>query len=884
MSIPILATKLNIPPPRRNAVVRHRLIERLNEGLHRKLILVSAPAGFGKTTLVSEWLAGYERPIAWLSLDKDDSDLTRFLTYVVAALQTITPTMGERVLGMLQSPRPPPSESLLTALLNEISAIPDGFVLTLDDYHAIDAQPVDHALTFLLEHLPPHVHLIITTREDPNLPLARLRARNQLTELRAADLRFTPGEAAAFLNQGMGLNLSTEAIDALENRTEGWIAGLQLAALSMQGHEDVTGFIQSFSGSHHFVLDYLLEEVLHQQPTSVQTFLLSTSILNHLCGSLCDAVLLDPSVSGQANLEYLDHANLFLIPLDNERRWYRYHHLFADLLRQRLQLDSASSTRDAESRVNELHRRASQWYEDNGLELEAFHHATAAGDVARAEHLIEGKGMPLQFRGAGAPVLTWLESLPKAVMDARPSLWVTYASALLFGGRHTSVEQKLQSAEAALQNFKPDDNTRDLVGRIASMRATLGIIQQDAETIITQSRRALEYLHPDNLLVRTATTYTLGYAYQLQGNRAAASQAYTDVIAAGQLSGDSIYTIAATIGLGQVQEANNQLSLAAITYRRVLQLAGDPPDRIACVAYLGLARIYYEWNDLNAAQKYGQQCLHLTQQMESVDTPAACWVLLAHLKLAQGDIAGAAALLGEAEAFVRQHHFMHQMPAVAAAQVLRLLQQANLAAADHLAQTYDLPISQARVHVAQGNTAAALTLLEPVRHQMEVKGWQDEQLKVMVLQAVTLYTQGDEDGALRVIGDALELAEPGGLIRVFLDEGPLMAQLLSEAAARGMMPDYTSKLLAAFEAEQPSQAGKAPHRAARASQFLIEPLSEREMEVLHLIAEGLSNREISERLFLALSTIKGHNRLIFDKLHVRSRTEAIARARALNLL
>src|SRR5436305_2260255 len=392
---PILATKLYLPRLRPNVVSRPRLIERLNEGLHRNLTLIAAPAGFGKTTLISQWVTSCDRQVAWLSLDEGDSDPTRFLTYLVAALRTIAPTLGEGVLGALQSPQPPPPEAMLTALLNDLTTIRDHLVLVLDDYHVLDATAVDHALSFLLEHLPPQMHLIIATREDPQLPLARLRARGQLTELRATDLRFTPSEAAGFLNQGMGLNLSAEDITALETRTEGWIAGLQLAAISMQGHQDTTSFIKSFTGSHHFVLDYLVEEVLQQQPESIQTFLLRTSILDRLCGSLCDAVLLNPTVSGQATLESIEHANLFLVPLDNERRWYRYHQLFADLLRQRLHQRSASSTGDEVGGVSELHRRASQWYEDNGLEIEAFHHAAAAHDIERAERLIEGEGMPL---------------------------------------------------------------------------------------------------------------------------------------------------------------------------------------------------------------------------------------------------------------------------------------------------------------------------------------------------------------------------------------------------------------------------------------------------------------------------------------------------------
>jgi LuxR family maltose regulon positive regulatory protein len=879
MSSPILTTKLYVPPPRPEAVPRPRLIERLNEGLRRKLTLVSAPAGFGKTTLLSDWLAGCGRPAAWLSLDEGDNDPARFLSYLVAALRTVAAGIGEGVLGALRSPQQPPTESILTALLNEIDTVPDDFVLVLDDYHVVDARPIDDVLAFLLKHLPPRMHLVIATREDPHLPLARLRARGQLGELRAADLRFTPSEAAEFLNHAMGLNLSPQDVAALETRTEGWIAGLQLAAISMQGHEDAARFIESFTGSHHFVLDYLVEEVLQQQPESVQAFLLRTSILGRLCGPLCDAVLLDPSVSGQEALEHIERANLFLVPLDDERRWYRYHHLFADLLRQRLLQGAASSTED----VNDLHRRASQWYEENGLEIDAFQHAAAADDVERAERLIEGAGVPLYFRGTVGPVLRWLESLPKTVLDARPSLWVMYASVLLLVD-HTAVEQKLQAAEAALHGTEPDDRTRDLVGRIASMRATLAVIQHDAETIIAQSRRALEYLHPDNLSIRTATTWTLGHAHQLQGDRAAAREAYDEVISTGKSLGDSVYTIAATINLGQLQEGDNRLSLAAESYRRVLQLAGDPPQPIACEACLGLARIAYQWNDLDAAQRHGQQFIQLTRQMGSVDSFASYDVFLARLKLARGDVDGAVAILAKAEEFVRQHNFLFRMPDVAAAQVLTFLHKGDLAKAAHLAETHELPVSRARVHLAQGDTSAALATLAPWRRQAEAKGWEDERLVVMVLQAVALQAHGEEDEAAQLLGDALALAEPGGFVRIFVDEGTPMARLLSEAAARGIMPGYSAKLLAAFEAEEQKGEDGSYLPPAPPAQPLTEPLSQRELEVLRLIAQGLSNREIGKRLFLAVDTIKGHNRRIFAKLMVRRRTEAVAKARSLGIL
>jgi len=887
MATSILATKLYIPPPRPKVVPRPRLIERLNDGPHRKLTLISAPVGYGKTTMLSEWIPQSERCVTWVSLDDGDNDPVRFWAYFIAALQMLDAEIGRNALALMRTPRLPSFEAILTTLLNEIAAFPEDFALVLDDYHVMDAKPVDAStsvddgLTFLLEHLPPHMHLVIATREDPNLPLARLRARDQLTEIRAADLRFTPGEAAVFLNQVMGLNLSAEDVTSLETRTEGWIAGLQLAALSMRGREDVPGFIRAFAGDNQYIVDYMVEEVLQRQSERVRSFLLQTSILDWLSGPLCDAVT--GQEEGKALLETLERGNLFVSPQDDKRHWFRYHHLFADVLRAHLMEEQPD-------RVPTLHRRASEWYEHNGLEIEAFQHAAAANDVERAEHLIEGEGMPLQFRGAGAPVLKWLESLPKTALDARPSLWVTYASTLLFGGQHTAVEQKLQAAEAALQSVKqgtePDDRTRDLVGRIASMRATLAVIQHDVETIITQSRRALEYLHPDNLPVRTATTWTLGYAYQLQGDRSAASRAYTEVISIGNSFGDSIYTIAATINLGQLQEADNQLALATRTYRRVLQLTGDPPDPIACEAFLGLARITYQWNDLDTAQQYGQQCLQLTRQMDSVDTFASCGVFLARLKLAQRDAVGAAAILAEAEAFVRQHNFMHRMPAVAAAQVLvllrqePLLQQGNLTAAAALAETHELPTSQARVYLAQGDPSTALAVLEPLRRQVEAKGWEDERLKVMILQAIALHAvalraNGEKDKAVQLLGDALTLAEPGGFIRIFVDEGPPMAALLQEAAKYGTAPNYVSQLRAAF--------GKAEGRTP-VTQLLIEPLSERELEVLRLLRTELNGPEIASQLMVSLSTMRTHTQNIYNKLGVNNRRAAVRRAEELDLL
>ena len=883
MAVSILATKLYIPSARSKLVARPHLIARLNKGLDRpsSVSLISAPAGFGKTTLVGEWAAGCNQPVAWLSLDEGDRDPARFLMYLVAALQTIRADLGDGIRELLQSPQPPPIESILTDLLNQISTLPQNFLLVLDDYHVIDSTAIDHALAFLLDHQPLQMHLVIATREDPDLPLARLRAKGQLTELRAADLRFTPSEAAEFLNQVMGLKLSFGNIAALETRTEGWIAGLQLAALSMQGYQDTASFIESFTGSHRFVMDYLVEEVLHQQLERVQTFLLRTSLLKRMCGPLCDAVLLVSSISGQETLEYLERANLFMIPLDSERRWYRYHHLFADLLRQRLHQSIGP-----ESALNELHIRASQWYEENGFALEAFQHAAAAKDIERAERLLDGKGIPLHLSGGVTPIIEWLESLPVEVLHARPWLRWRHAAMLLINGQTIGVGEKIQAAETGLANIlqgaEPDDKTRNLIGLIAMASATLALTRYDVPAMLTQSRRALEYLSPDSLFQRANANWTLGYAYVLQGERALARQAFMESVTLSEGAGAMFPLILATIGVGYVQELDNELYLAAETYRRVLGWAGDHPQQIIGEAHLGLARILYEWNDLDAAEGHTHKSIDLARQYESIiDRYVISEVFLAHLKLAQGDIEGSAGILAKAEQSVRQHNFVHRAPEVAAAQVLTLLRQGNLAAAADVVEAHKLPIGQARVHLAQGNPSAALMVLEAYRQQVEAMGWKDELLKTRVLEAVALDAHSDKEKALRVLGEALALAEPNGFIRVFLDEGAAMLRLLSEAAARGMMPSYTGKLLAAFEAETQKTAG--PSLPA-AGQPLVEPLSSRELEVLQLIAQGLSNDEIGKRLFLALDTVKGHNRRIFDKLQVQRRTEAVARARELGLL
>jgi LuxR family maltose regulon positive regulatory protein len=815
-------------------------------------------------------------------LDEGDNELTRFLVYFIAALQTITPRIGASVLGPLQSPQPPSTESILSTLINEISTVPDTFIFVFDDYHSIDSKPIDKALTFLIEHLPKQMHLVITTREDPDIPLARLRARGQLIELRASDLRFTLEESAKFLNQVMGLNLAVEDVAALETRTEGWIAGLQLAAFSMQGQSDTASFIKSFTGSHHFVLDYLMEEVLQQQSKSVQAFLLHTSILERLCGPLCDAVLLAPAGSGQETLEYLERANLFIIPLDNERRWYRYHHLFTDLLKQRLQQSALSSTDGDRIAIAELHRRASQWYEVNDLDIEAFQHAAAAGEVDRAMRLIEGKGIPLYHRGGSVPLLNWLGSLPKAELDKRPALWLTYARALTTSGQASGVEEKLQAAETALQGTELNPETRDLIGSIASNRATMAYTKYQPDTVIAQAQRALEYLSPDNLPTRTLTTFTLGVGYMQKGNRTAAIQAFTDAISTSQKTGHTFVTSMATMALGNMQMMENELYAAAETHRKALELFGAQPLPIACESHLGLAQIDYEWNDLDAAEQHGLQALHLARQYEKViDRYILCEVFLARLKLAQGDVAGSAVLLAEIEQAVNQNHFDYRKPDVAAAQVMVLVKQGKLSAAADLIGKYPLPLSQARVFLAQGDPVSALAVLEPLRQQMEAKSWQDELLKVMVLQTIALQAHGEMEKAAQVLDEVLALAEPGGYIRIFVNEGEAMWLLIEKQARNQDHPliDYMDKLLAAFPQPVAAQISAKIHQESD----WIEPLSSRELEVLKLLRSELTGPEIADQLSVSINTFRTHTKNIFIKLGVNDRWAAIRRAEELKI-
>lgn len=908
MPAPILTTKLYIPPPQPGVVRRHRLTEHLNEGLHRKLTLISAPAGFGKTTLIGEWLTGCERPAAWLSLDEGDNDPTRFLSYLVAALQTIAPNIGEGVPGALRSPQPPPTESILTALLNEITAFGDDFVLVLDDYHVIASGAVNEALVFLLKYLPPRMHLVIATREDPHLPLARLRVRGQLVELRVSDLRFTVSEAAEFLKGVMGLSLSAEDIAALEDRTEGWIAGLQLAALSMRGREDVAGFIRAFAGSHRFVLDYLVEEVLQRQPERIRSFLLQTSILDRLSGSLSDAVT--GQEKGGMMLEALERGNLFVFPLDDQRQWYRYHHLFAEVLRARL-------AQEQPGHAPALHRRACEWYEHNGLTSDAIRHALAAGDFERASNLVELTALEMLGSGREGTLFGWLESLPDELVGFRPVLSVYYAFASLGHLGLEAAEARLQDAERWLDTSEQptlsgetviivdEDGYRSLPGTISVARAYIAGARGDVHGTVEHARRAVDLLSEDDHLWRGAAAALLGIAYWTLGDLAAAHRSFAEGVAHQQMAGHTRFEIAGTHILADIRIAQGRLREAVRTYERSLQIAEEDGEPVWGTAnlYVGLSELKCERGDLQAATELLMKSKELGEHFGLPETRYRWYVAMARIREAQGDPNGALDLLDEAERQYVENPDPDVRPIAALrarvwirhgrlAEALSWAREQGLSVHDDLSYLREFEhITLARILLAEykrGRVERSLHeatgLLELLRVAADEGGRTGSVIEILLLQALAHQARGDSSTALAPLKRAMTLAEPEGYVRIFVEEGRPMAGLLSEVAARGIMPDYTARLLAAFEAEEHESEDSSRPPSALPARSLTEPLSQRELEVLRLIARGFSNREIGERLFITVMTVKGHNRRIFAKLLVRRRTEAVARARELGLL
>lgn len=744
MSTPLLTTKLYLPPARPTRVPRPRLTARVSDGLTRPLTLISAPAGFGKTTLISEWRAseaGRNVPLAWLSLDDEDNDPTCFLTYFVAALQTLKRSLGETTLALLHSPQPSPPQAILTSLINDLSEFEDPFALVLDDYHVVTAQPIHEALAFFLDHLPPPMHLVILTRVDPfRLPLARLRARNQLTEIRAADLRFTHDEAATFLNRVMGLALSADDVKALETRTEGWIAGLQLAALSMQGREDVAHFVTTFSGGHHYIVDYLAEEVLNRQPDSVKSFLLQTSILDRLTGPLCDA--LTQRTDGQTTLEDLEGANLFVIPLDDDRRWYRYHRLFVEVMANRLQ-------RWHPDQLPELHRRAANWCEQNNFIAEAIEHALSAKDYPSAADMAESKAIILLREGDISTLLGWLNKLPEEITKERPRLSVAFGWVALLTGKLENVEGHLSTAEGGLGTVK---NIDELRGQIAAIRAYASAMRGDVEQAMGQAHEALELLPKDDLTVRCVVTFVLGGVYYIRQDIPKAIAAMKEASQMGEQTGNIHVAVSALSSAGDLLRSQVKLDEAERVYDKALKLgagrSGNPLP-ICASAYSGLAEIHMARGGIKDARQAARKGVELGELWANLDSQVSSYLTLAQV--------------------------------------------------EHLA----------------GNTSEAQSLLEQAKR----------------------------------------------------------------LAAEHTLSPGVDELFAKCEARLRT---KPPASTAQAA--LLDPLSERELEILRLFGEGLSNDEIAERLIISLGTVKAHSSNIYRKLDVRNRAQAIVRARELKLL
>lgn len=927
---PLLATKLYIPTVRTSHVARPRLCAKLAEGLQRPLTLLSAPAGFGKSTLLAEWIdqgrirsgtsemalsvAALEPPpgvsqFCWLSLDQADNDATRFWSYFVAALRTARPAVGDDMLLLLQSSQPP-FERLLTLLINELAMQATGLVVVLDDYHWIDNSTIHQALAFWIDHLPPPVHLIIATRADPPLPLARWRVRGQLSEIRAADLRFSPEETASFLRAGVGLELPPESVAALEARTEGWIAGLQLAALSMQGRADVAQFVASFAGSHRYIMDYLVEEVLQSQPAEVQHFLLQTSILDRMCASLADAVtddrrletgewsILQSPISNpysQAMLERLWRANLFLIPLDDQHRWFRYHHLFAEVLRQRL--DGAQAA--------VLHGRASLWFEQNGFVAEAIYHALAAYDFERAARLIETAALSTVQRGQVLTVQGWLQALPIQVRERRPRLFLAAAQVALGMGQAQQVEALLDAAERLLAG-QPAAATRAIAGEVAATRALHATFHQQHPPAIGYARQALDNLPADQFRLRAAVAAGLGFAHFLAGEVAAAEETLVKTLANLPADADLLILRMTLMGtLGMVRSGQGRLREALRLQREAYGLLGRDgqslPLAVSVLVAHELGRLLYDCNQLDESERFLQQALEASRPTGETAQMAFVLRLLAQVAQARGELEQALRLLDESEAIFRIYPVAYSEAAVNPARVHIWVQQGNLAAAkvwaglQLLAQLDERPLhpfdwtyfALAEVWLAQQQFDAVHTLMDDLLTRAEAAGMGNFVLWAFAIKAVTYHLQRNDEAAGSCLHRALSMAAHEGYVRLFIELGEPMRELIAGWGVQNgesHLRAFSEQLLAAF-----GPGNDIEHRASFRTphspfQNLVVPLSKRELEVLRLMVAGHSNQQIAEQLIVTVGTVKKHLNTIYSKLGVGSRTQALVRAQTLNLL
>jgi LuxR family transcriptional regulator, maltose regulon positive regulatory protein len=891
----LLATKLHVPRLPPGFVARPRLTARLDEGLTGRMILVCAPAGFGKTALLAAWASAGPGPVAWLSLDEADNDPARFWRHVAATMERARPGISGRV-GPLLGPPPPQSfEGVVTVLLNELAerTSVEHALLVLDDYHLIGTRQVHAAVQFLLDHLPPGLRLVLATRSDPPLRLGRLRARRELTELRAADLRFTEAEAAELLRATpAGRGLTGAALDALTAKTDGWAAGLQLAGLSLQAHDDADAFVRAFSGTHRYVLDYLAEEVLDRQDPQVRAFLLETSVLGRLSADLCEAVT--GRAGGQAMLERIERAGLFLLPLDETRGWWRYHGLFAGLLQARLAAEQPD-------RVPALHRAAAAWYAGRGLADDAIRHALAAGALNQAADLVERHFDAVYFTGENATVQRWLSALPADLARFRPRIGLARAFLALTAGDIDAAEQAVTALTAeAGDSFRPSVGAdasfvTNVPAAAAIARAWLAFLRGDAEEMAGYAAQARARLRDGEWML--ASIYRLNEALVdwLRGRLGAAEQHLTAAIAEWQTAGQHALAAQGCNYLGQIRRAQGNLDAAMDAYQDLLRIAALPAGGISPVAgigHVGIAEVAYQRGDLSAARRELQAGLPLCRQLSDTHALAAGLATLAWVRQAEGDPAGARRAMNEAERVGPSPAATPLLNPVPAQRARLALARGDIAAATRWAPssarepTYTGERDQlvlARLQLAQGQPHKALRLLGQLSALATSQARTGSLIEIAALRALALAAAGDRPAAAQDLAGALAQAAPQGYIRVFADEGPRMAALLTQVAAAHRQGQPAARqvplsyLAAVLRASAP---------ATRPSEVpaLAEPLTARELEVLQLLAVGAPNRRIADDLVVTLDTVKKHVTHVLGKLGAANRTEAVTRARQLGLI
>ena len=890
----LLRTKLFVPSSQSTWIQRPRLIKRMDEGFARKLTLISAPAGFGKTTLLANWIHQKKIAAAWLSVDENDNDPIQFLTYAIAGLQTLEVGIGKAALTMLRSPQPPPIESILINLINDVIRIPTDMALVFDDYHLVDAKPIHDMIVFLLDHLPEQMHMIIATRADPNFPLARILSQNQMTELRAVDLSFTTDEISIFFDTCIKYRLSNDDITLLGSRTEGWIAGLQLAALSLSGCKEPSRFLQAFKGDNRYIADYLTEEVLSRQPEHLKNFMLQTCLLERLSGPLCDAVT--QQQNSQQVLNTLEKANLFVIPIDDQRCWYRYHHLFANLLEQRLR-------RKQSDLVPELHRRASQWFAENGFKNEAVDHAFAAQDFSQAAQLIEAIAEIEWDHARESRLLRWLKALPNEQIETNAALCIFYARELYKSGYLDDAEKRLQAADQMLQPTSTSDPAKKgLQGRIAVIRAYISSQTGDVSRIIHFSSQALKSLPQGDLIWRSVAATTLGFAYGWRGagDLVKAQLAFSEAMEISKTAGNVFYNIFAGICLVAVMQLRCQFKEAKVICQQSLLLANEnglSETEFAGSLYASLGMIFCEWNDLIEGIRLIKKGVELNKQGRDPLMLASCRINLFRALIYRMDFVGAFSVLKKLNESTREFRLPPWITNVVAANnVYSWLANGNLDAATQWAKEKGLSVDDEPTHlrepehialvyilIAQGQLDDADRLLKRLIENATAGDRVYVVIEMRLMRALILKAQQNRSAALGELKVALSLAEPGGLILIFVSKGMPVAELLEEIVAVrkrdhndinvGFSLSYPKKILSAFKAVMQTK-----------NEGLVDPVSDRELEVLHLIAAGLSNREIAKKLFISLNTVKSHTKSINSKLNVNSRTKAVARAKDMGLL